>query len=119
MPAKPSLKARTPDDESTNSLIVDHDDLVAAFQSRTRQNRHIALVEIGVEKVELLEGGGRKAITYLRHIEVLHGDDAVEGERLFTRVYQERTNATGARPHPTEETDTDTPLDGLDDSLEG
>jgi len=114
--AKPKLSSKTPDTDDTNALIPAHDMLVEHFNSREHSNRHIAIVEYGVADVKLFEGGGQQATVVTRHIELVTSDHAEAAEKLFTKLYQERTN-NKTRPAP--ETP-DTPLEDLelDDSVE-
>lgn len=121
MAHKPKLSTKTPDDTTTNALIEYEDDIVAAFNSRKRPNRHLAIVEIAATDLKIFEGGGRQATVQVRHLELVPSEDEAAVEKLFTVIHQARTGNT-TRPKPTEPEDTDTPLEGLgadiDDSVD-
>jgi hypothetical protein len=120
--AKPKMSTKTPDNTDTNALIEGHGLMIEHFNSREHNNRHIALVEFGVTNVVTFEGGEQQANIVVRHVELLTGPNEVAGEKLFTKVYRERTN-NSTRPAPEDAATPDTPLEGLggdvDDSLEG
>ena len=61
MPRKPKLSTKTPDVAEINALIPAHADLISHFNARGQTNSHIAIVELGVTKVEQFEGGERQA----------------------------------------------------------
>lgn len=112
--AKPKLSTKTPDDEGTNALIEAHPDLIGHFNRRGKTNSHLAIVDLGVTKIEIKEGGEQQATVQIRQLELMTGADREKAEALFTEVYSRRTGEK-SRPTPGE---ADTPLPGLDASID-
>lgn len=117
---KPKLSTKTPDDEATNALIDGHADIVSGFNSRSKPNRHLALIEIAATDVKYFEGGDRQATVQVRHLELIPADRETEAEALFTAIHRERTGNTTRPQHPdaAPEDPTVATLDGLDDSVD-
>lgn len=118
MAHKPKLTTKTPDDPATNGLIEAEPEIVAAFNSRKRANRHLAIVEIAATGVEYLEGGDRQAKVQIRHLEIAPPEREAEVEALFTSLHTTRTGNTTRPKHEDKEPEPSTPLDGLDDSVD-
>jgi hypothetical protein len=104
---KPKLSSKTPDNSDVNSLIINHEKLIAHFNSSDGVNRVLAIVELGVTQVVTQEGGEQQATFALRHIEEITGTlSEHSGEQMLLDLYKMRTN-NKALPSPAH----DTPLD--------
>lgn len=122
--AKPKLSTKTPDDPVINALIEAHPDLIAHFNRRGKTNSHIAIIDLGVSEVKIKEGGEQQATIVIRQLELMQpGSDRDAAEKLFTRVYSQRTGEK-SRPKPEEpQTELDMPVGdaiegaGIDDSV--
>lgn len=114
--AKPKLSSKTPDDPAINALIDFHAELIEHFNSKTNSDSHIAIVEIAVPEVKITEGGGRTATIQIRQLELMHGSDRDAADKLFTKVYSQRTGEK-SRPAPEEPGTPLEGLEGLDDSV--
>lgn len=113
--AKPKLSTKTPDDPVTNSLIDQHGEII-----QRPNERRIALVELASPETKRKNATGEEQATVqIVHLELLHGADAVAGEKLFSSVHKARTG-NNTRPAP-DVSIPDTPLEGLgadvDDSV--
>jgi hypothetical protein len=100
--SKPKLRAKTPDSTDVNSLIDEHEALIADPRQRL-----FAIVEFDVTDVNYPVAGDTTASLRLAHIETVHGADEDEVVGILDRVFKKRTGAN-ARPGPESE---DTPLD--------
>jgi len=112
--AKPKMSTKTPDDAALNALVDYHGELID-----TPNTPRLAIVELIVPEIKTRPGTGeQQATVQIVHLELAHGKDAEALERQFTRIHFDRTG-NKSRPNPlAEETSTDTPLEGIDDSVE-
>lgn len=112
--AKPKLSTKTPDSTDTNSLVDEHDALIAA-----PKERRFAIVELIVPEIVQHVGGDSIAKIQITHIEIVKpGANQDKVLSVMDAIYKARTG-NKVRPGPEAE---DTPLDfeaaGIDDSVE-
>jgi hypothetical protein len=108
---KPKLSSKTPDNSDINSLIIQHEYLIEHFNSPDATNRHIAIVEYGVDRVVAFEGGDEQATIVTRQIELMTGANQDAAEQLLLAVYGTRT---GNKMLPAADTNVPLDLSGID-----
>lgn len=116
---KPKLSSKTPDAIESSALIEYHEQIKDEFHAPHGKTSYLAIVELSVPAILDRADGDFQANMVIQHVELaIAGTDEEKVEALFTKLWQQRTKASGPRPHPGEEGVPDTPLEGIDDSIE-